>query len=194
MATKFWTDEKKDDLIEYLNHNASTYKSAARRFKTTEKAIISILDKMGMRNLPFIRGWISALEIVSYFGYDKGAVYRLEKAEYPFIIYNNSRYTTVEDFWKFIKKNKDFFDLSRLERGILIPEPVWLDEYIATNNTSSRKDWTDYEVVQLKHLYYVEGKTGVEIARILERTPRSIRAKIARMAKSKMKESQEVLS
>lgn len=191
MGTKIWTDKKKDELIEYLGHGASTYKSAARHFKTTEKAIISILDKMGMRNIPFIRGWISALEVISYFDYDKNAIYRLEKAGYPFIIHNNSRYTTVEDFWKFIKDNKDFFDLSRLERGILIPEPKWLDEYIATNKPKARRDWTPYEVVQLKHLYYKEGKTGPQIAQVLGRTPRSIRAKIARLAKEKMNQSQE---
>lgn len=192
MVKKVWTDERKQDLLEYLSKDDKTYASAAKHFKTTEKAILSVLDRMGSRNIPDIRGWISAIELVSYFGYDKNAMYRLETAGYKFKIYANGRYTTIPEFWAFIKDHKDFFQLDRLERGVLVPEPDWLDDYIETQNPRRRKEWTSREIALLKHLYYQEEWNCIEIGRELNRTPRSIRAKIARLAKQEMNKIQEV--
>lgn len=96
-------------------------------------------------------------------------------------------YIAPKDFWKWAK-NRKHIDFTRIERGVLIPEPDWLDakilEQIDNRPKRLTKRWTKTEELTLMNLMK-SGKSYTEISQIMQRSYKGVAMKVLKMYQKK---------
>ncbi|MCX7610302.1 MAG: hypothetical protein N2043_01785 [Ignavibacterium sp.] len=193
-----WTPEMDEFLYEYIGQRSYAY--IAKKLGRTEKAIIRRAQKLGISNTHLMSGAISANQLALITNVSFKTITRIWiplglKAKRKSLNSNKVSqpryYIYPEDFWKWAEKNKDRVCFSKIQRGVLLPEPTWLDEEIQkekqklVNKRAMVRKWTKEEENQLMDLYYKQGKTQREVAQILNRSQRAIEKKISEIAKRK---------
>lgn len=95
------------------------------------------------------------------------------------------RCVKMDEFWEWLRINSDLFDVSRLERGELGPEPEWLQELRRIHerkNTLMKPNetkWQPYEDSRLRHLAARGTLTVQEIARDMGRSEGAVVRRIS---------------
>ena len=114
----------------------------------------------------------------------------IEKYNFPvkekvFSVSGRVRVVTFQDFWKWAKENKEMIDFTRIDRGILGPEPDWVES--KRNADKMRKvyipqphntPWSSREIGLLKSMVANGGYSYPEISRHLKRTEGAIKRKL----------------
>lgn len=185
-STKFWTDKE----VAYLEENLGkvSLKHISKKLKRTESAIKEKCTRLGLTSALSNSGLLNTGDIAKVLGIDRKTVWNfiqykglpakkkvvLRKGEYWRI--------DIDDFWKWLEKNKDLVDLSKMEKNILGVEPSWVDikRKQDSRNTSRRnKKWTKAEIDYLKANYKI--KTFKEIAAYLNRSLNSVNIKARKL-------------
>ena len=82
-----------------------------------------------------------------------------------------------KDFWNFAKDNPKLMKWEKFERGIIIPEPEWLDEeiekYMRNRYKNNDKKWSKMEDCLLIN-YYKKGIQLKEIGKLMGKTEYAI--------------------
>jgi predicted transcriptional regulator len=91
-----------------------------------------------------------------------------------------------EDFWKFAEENKNKINFNKIQKGVLLPEPVWFKKFIIDKNkqlNKSCKTWTQEEEKQLINLFHLNYKVK-DIAKKLNRSESGVYGKLAKFYKN----------
>lgn len=185
-STKFWSDEE----IDYLEENFGKYslKTLSKNLNRTESAIKEKCTRLGLTSALNNTGLLNTNDIAKALGVDRKTIWN-------FIQYNGLPATkkvvlrkakfwriNIKDFWKWLEKNRDLVNFSKLEKNILGPEPYWVDEkrkLDSRNKSRKNKNWSKAEINYLKANHKI--KTAKEIAQDLNRTENSINIKARKL-------------
>ena len=92
-----------------------------------------------------------------------------------------------ENFWNWAYQNKEFVPFHKIQRGVILPEPDWLDDMVKEAEARPVvKPWTPAQERRVWSLAYEHGFSNKEIAKELGRTALSIEKKLARMRKERL--------
>lgn len=191
---KAWTPEEHNFLLEkvgILNLN-----TIAKKLNRTVDAIESRMQLFEINNTKALSGRLTINELAKIINVDNHTIgkwikkYNLKCTRK--IIRTSIKYNFIEitDFWKWAEENKDKINFSRIEKGVLIPEPSWFD-------VESRKDyheipkndkkfWTKEEDERLIE-YIRMDKTYKEIAELMHRSKASIDRRLHRLREKNKK-------
>ncbi|WP_404427281.1 hypothetical protein LG296_01555 [Ureibacillus chungkukjangi] len=183
----------KAEELEYLESNYGTREVSkiAKYLNRTEIAVVAKARRLGLSMLT-AGGYLTLSELAKHLHVDiktiklwhtKGLKYReltVYKQKYIFI--------DISNFWKWAKDNQNLINFSKIERGMLAPEPEWLDRayknYVL--NTPKRKGikWTALED---KHLLAgtKRGDSLEVISNELGRSIKSLQTRMARIMKTR---------
>lgn len=188
-----WTEEERNYVIENWGEKSLDY--IAKKLNRTAKAIISFSEKNKLGS-PYKRNYISTIEAANMIGVDQTTIihwinaYNL-KANFKALKSRKKYLIDIDNFRKFLKENQNLWKSNGLEEYALGKEESWLkekrkkDSNIITEKLGS--EWTIKEVHKMNKLIE-EGKTLREIAEILNRTYKSVRAQRQRELNKRKKE------
>lgn len=192
-AKKAWTVEEEEYLAQWYGRRP--IKLIAKKLKRTPYAIeVHAERKMGIYPKSN-SGQVTANELANILKVDNHAVtdYWIAKLKMPArkrVIKYKSKFwrIDVEEFWKWAENHTDKINFTKMERGLLLPEPNWLDEVIKMQlekwGEKRFKKWTAEEDSRL--IMYVKlGKTYKEIAELLGRTKSSVEHRHWRLVKKR---------
>lgn len=86
-----------------------------------------------------------------------------------------------KDFWDWLKRHKQVVDFSKVEYGILGPEPKWMKEKRDADVYRRKKErypWTKQEELLLRSMVKANCYTYLDIAKRLQRTECAIKKKL----------------
>lgn len=188
-----WTEEERNYVIENWGEKSLDY--IAKKLNRTVKAIISFSEKNKLGS-PYKRNYISTIEAANIIGVDQTTIihwinaYNL-KASFKALKSRKKYLIDIDDFRKFLKENQNLWKSNNLEEYALGKEESWLkekrkrDSNIITEKLGS--EWTIKEIHKMNKLIE-EGKSLREIAEILNRTYKSVRAQRQRELNKRKKE------
>lgn len=190
-AKKAWTVEEEEYLAQWYGRRP--IELIAKKLKRTPYAI-EVHAERDMGIYPKTNsGQATASELANILKVDNHAVtdYWIAKLKMPArkrVIKYKSKFwrIDVEEFWKWAENHTDKINFTKMERGLLLPEPNWLDEVIKMQlekwGEKRFKKWTAEEDSRL--IMYVKlGKTYKEIAELLGRTKSSVEHRHWRLVK-----------
>lgn len=192
---KQWTPELDSKLEEMVSSNR-TYRTIAKALGRSQEAIERRIVRLGIEDKHLATGTLSAKALAEIVGVDPSTVIKywikengLPAQQKSFRGDKNKKhkpyYIFPEDFWEWAESRKKYIQFSKIERGILLPEPDWLEEELKFEFhhplAKQRKIWTDEEDDQLWHMYYTKGMLQKEIAQQLKRTKSSVEKRLKRL-------------
>lgn len=175
MARK-WTDQEKAYLDKFFEKRGVPY--LAEKLGRSTNAVKKMAHDMGHNAMicedlyertlaecfnthsKVVRGWIEKHGL-------KCTVVKRGSRTYRLI--------AVKDFWEWAESHKEMIPFQKYERLSILPEPVWLKEYIRQYEypKNARKPITSSDKFTVKMLQY-KGCTDEEIAKELGRTAESV--------------------
>jgi len=179
---KRWTQEDVDYLEMYWGSHS--IESIAAYLNRSLEGIRAKAQRLGLGGATMTTSRVTAYQLSVITGVDRKTVKRWMNQGLP---YKKQKLTRVynyfiepQDFWKWAK-NQKHIDFRRIERGVLIPEPDWLDEKIREQYNSTlrrhRSFWTTMDDVRLRDML-AKGYTYARIGKELERTEKAIGRRI----------------
>lgn len=100
-------------------------------------------------------------------------------------------------FWVWAAENKKLLNFTKIERGVLLPEPEWLEQEIKNDYYNipkrQRQPWTTEQERELCYLCYRKGLLYKEIGKILGRSENSIQRRISKLKKTNSPLLKEVI-
>lgn len=192
-STKFWTEKE----VDYLEENYGKYslKVLAKNLNRTESAIKEKCTRLGLTSALRNTGLLTTSELAIAFKTDRKTIwnyiqYKGLPAKKKAVLRNGKFWRIdINEFWKWLKNNKELLDFSKLEKNILGAEPAWVEEKRKTdtrNKSRRNKNWSNFEINYLKANYKI--KTFDEIAKDLNRTLASVQVKSRKLGLSKVVE------
>lgn len=181
-STKFWTEKE----IEYLEDNYGKYslKTLSKNLNRSESAIKEKCTKMGLTSALRNTGLLTTNELALAFGIDRKTIWNyIQYKGLPAkkkVVLRTGKFWRIDtdEFWKWLKNNKELFDFSKLEKKSLGAEAEWVDEkrkFDTRNKSRKNKNWTKSEVDYLRANYKI--KSFKEIALDLNRSLYSVQVK-----------------
>lgn len=188
---KPWTPEEDDYLLKYVGHK--TYDQMAKHLNRTPVAIEGRINTLGIKNKHIETNTFTASEIGRVLGKSHETIRRWInsyglKAEQKNTSYEgnnfNRYYIKPEDVWGFVEENKHLIDFTKIQRGILLPEPHWLREEILKafdgRQCKRGKPWTDQEREMALGMYY-SGANFNDISKELGRSVKGVEKQIYKL-------------
>lgn len=186
-----WTDEE----VYYLEMNFGKYplEKLAKKLNKTETAIRGKCGRLGLTGAFANTGYINTNDVAKAIGVDRKTVSDwirfkgLPAKKKVFLKKRMNWHIDVKDLWVWLEKNKDWINLSKLEKNILGPEPSWVDEKRREDiNKKIRKHlrWSQFEIDHLKANYRI--KSYKEIADELGRTTDAVQIKAKKLGLKKI--------
>ena len=186
-----WTEEEDEYLLEMLS--SSTVESIANHLSRTYPSVLKRMERLEIGNVTAYRGSFSTADIGRVFGVSTETVSRWARSGElkSYQVYSQRKDTRKksvstrkysiypEDLWDFLEKNKDKIDMTQYKRGVILPEPEWLDEL--ENVIPKRKEWSMREEREVIRLILDEGKAYKDVGKELNRTTLSVKHKIQRL-------------
>ncbi|WP_294365181.1 NUMOD1 domain-containing DNA-binding protein [uncultured Clostridium sp.] len=191
--TSFWSDKE----VEYLEENYGKYplKVLSKKLNRTEYAIKGKCMKLGLTSALNNTGLLNTNDLANALGVNRKTIWNyIQYKGLPAkkkVVLKKAKFWRIDirNFWKWLEKNKELFDLSRLEKNILGVEPYWVDEkrkMDTQNKTRHNQNWTKSEIDYLKANYKI--KTFNQIAKDLKRSLNSVQVKAQKLNLSKVVE------
>ena len=166
-----------------------------RRLKRSEEAIRQKYKELtGFKDMNLAGGLFSPPEVASVLGVSPRTVmdwihrgglnakqlHRARKSD------KNHRYfIDPDDLWRWLEKNKHRVNFAHVQRGILLPEPDWLEEEIKRAKAVKRPiNWT-IEEDELAWFWWQSGVNYREIARRLGRPEKGTQRRLTVIRKRK---------
>lgn len=184
-----WTDEE----VEYLQDKWGTIsiKTIAKNLGRTVAAIKMKSQKIGLSDARFCFEGITLKQLaeatnISYSTYQNWVKsYDFPIKKKVFAQTYKVKVVYYNDFWEWAEKNKQMINFSRFEKGILGPEPAWVDEKRTADFIKLRKikksfnnAWTKEEDNILKGMLNAYQYTYPEISQRLNRSEGAIKRRI----------------
>lgn len=191
---KNWSEEDLELLMELYGNVGMNI--LMKRLQRTESAIqFKALEVLGSADMCYIGGLMSGPQIADALSVGRSTVLlwvnkRGLPARYLTRVSGRStenQHIFIEptDFWNWLKNNKDRVNFARIKRGVILPEPDWLDEEIKkVPFLNKRKSWTKEEE-EYAYFLYEGGMNYQDIADKLDRPPRSVVSKLGRIKEKK---------
>lgn len=189
---KKWTEEERDYLLDILS-SSSSIERAASMLGRTVPAVNRELERMKIGTLSSFVGAFTTYELSDIISVDPKTILQWIKTRglpsrqiKKHKSSSGVHYYSVnpDDFWRWAKKNKSLVPFSNIKRGILLPEPDWLEEAVAADNLRRGASyfWSIKEDKEL-YKYYQQGLTQVQIGLKMNRSRSSIQKRLARLKK-----------
>ena len=165
-------------IAKYINRSESTIYDKMQRLGISNTVshcsgiTLNQLAKIIKKDNKVIKKWI-----------DKGLLKAVKKA----VLFKAAFYfIKIENFWIFAKDNKELLNFRKIERNILLPEPLWLDEAIKNEEKSImyKNLWTNDDDLELQRLFNLNLSYN-DIAKIMNRTYSSITHRANRLCLNK---------
>lgn len=196
---KKWTPELDDMLYEWVSANRS-YNYMAKELGRSPISIERRIIRLGIEDKHLMTGTLSAKGLAEIVHVDpKTVIDWIKKQGLPAVQktfrYRQDRkhkpyYINPEDFWVWAGERKHKIIFSKIERGLLLPEPDWLREEIRKEYQNplakQKKPWTEEEDEKLWTMYYRRGMLQKNIAIELKRTKDSVERRLSRLRKQRL--------
>ena len=176
-----WTEEK----IEYLKNSwgKTPIKKIAKNLNVTERSVATKASVIGLGNQIDYRGYITKTYLAKCLGSDSHKVDKFIENGLKTINSSTStkfgrqKLIDINDFWEWAEQNKEMINFRKIERGLLLPEPTWLDEAMKQEYQFDKTMWT---IKEIKRLVFLLNKdlSRSDIAKELNRTRSGVNAKI----------------
>lgn len=202
---KRWTEEEDQVLLENLGTRSPA--AIARRVKRPVGGVKRRMERLQCSHMGNHVGAFSTSELAYALGMEaKGMNRWIQEEDLPAHQIHQPKqnqkleskyapkkrfYIFSEEFWEWAETHKHLIPFKKMRRGLLLPEPEWLEEAIA-NDKKSRKHnnlWTPEEDAKLLHLFYTVGLTQVKIGEEIGRSRRGVQRRLDTLRK-KQKEEQ----
>lgn len=186
MTSRNWTQEE----ILYLQDKWSTIsiKTIAKNLNRTIAAVKIKAQKIGLSDARFSYEGItvSQLSVALNISYSilKNWIQLYDFPAKKKVFCEKSKVLVVSysDFWRWAESNKQMIDFARVEKNILGPEPLWVNEKRNADFIKTRKiktsPWTPEEENILKGMLNAYSYTYPEIAQRLNRSEGAIKRRI----------------
>lgn len=200
--TNPWTPEMDDFLYEHAN--SKKYSWIAKQLGKTITAVDKRIQSLGIEDKHGMSGTFTANQVAQVLGKDSKVVLtwireRGLKAERRSHLTSKIQdqesrkyqryFIEPEAVWKWVSKNRQAIDFTKVQRGVLLPEPDWLRAEILSAMDSGRKAprtaWTEDEEKMVWDLYY-SGMMQKDIAAKIGRTVNSVEKRIKKMRERKL--------
>lgn len=180
-----WT---KEELV-YLEDSWGTYsiKHIAKKLGRTVNAIKLKANRIGLSDPRLHFNGLTVLQLadvlhVSY----KTIESWYERFSFPirlkiFARTQKVRVVYYKDFWEWLKRHKQVVDFSKVEYGILGPEPKWMKEKRDADVYRRKKEgyhWTKEEELLLRSMVKANCYTYLDIAKRLQRTENAVKRRL----------------
>lgn len=188
-----WTEEERNYVIE--NWGDVTVSYMAKKINRSEGAIVRFGEKNKLGSM-YKKSYISTIEAAEIISVDQTTIIRWInecglKAKFKALKTRRKYQIDIDEFRKFLKSNQNLWKSNDLEEYALGKEEDWLKEKRKKDNDIIIKKqgslWTTKEVHIMNKLIE-EGKTLKEIAVVLNRTYKSVRAQRQRELDKSKKE------
>lgn len=183
-----WTKEEDDFLKERVGN--LSFSAIANRLDRTVDAIEVRVRRLGIDNTKLESGKLTANELARALNVDNHTVYRWINEHRLKAVRRVTRQSTkfnlisVDDFWKWAKKNKEKINFYKIAPLSLLPEPDWVEEERKKDYHSIPKrqaaKWTEYEDKRLLEMTK-GGYTQKEIGKALGRSENSVQRRLSRL-------------
>lgn len=185
---KRWTPEEDRLLKDYLDD--VSVEVAAKKLNRTYSAVIRRMQRLNLYHMTERRADYTPSQVAEALGMNQTTVIRWINNDglVSSQIYKrksgdrSKRRHSIkgENLWKFLEGRKELIDMTRLKRGVIEPEPEWLDE-LETQTYSRRKEWTTLEERTIIRMLVEENRTRKDVSEALNRSSHSINRRIQRM-------------
>lgn len=195
---KQWTDEQISFLLDSYGQKPINY--LIKKLKKSEDAIkLKMQELTGSYSLLEAGGLFTARQIGPILGVNERSVIewihhrelpakRLREPDTNGVTGPNLRfYIDPSELWKWIESNKERIPFQHLQRGILLPEPDWLDQEVKKASTVKTKRPTNWSTTEKERAWnlYNQGLSPREISEILHRPYKGTQRQISQIRKSK---------
>jgi predicted transcriptional regulator len=188
MPGKHWTMEEEDFLKEKVG--TLSFPGLAKRLGRSVNAIEVRVRRLGIENTKLLSGKLTANELANALNVDSHAVYRWIENHGLKSVRKVTRQTakfnliSVDDFWKWAKKNKEKINFFKIDPLLLLPEPVWVKEErqrdyhcIPKRQAAIWSDEEDKRLISLLNGNY----TQKEIGEFLNRSENAVQRRVSRL-------------
>lgn len=190
---KKWSEEDEQYLVD--NYGTVSMAVLMRNLGRDEEAIkMKYRTLEGIMDMHIAGGMLSTQMIADAIGKSHRAVYgwiknkglpATQKHKGTHETRNHYRFfIKPEDFWKWAEKNKKLISFATFKRGVILPEPDWLEEEVKSAIIIKSGPWTKEEE-EATWFWYKGGTKPREIAEMLDRTVRSVQHKLTKLKKEK---------
>lgn len=179
LKKRLWTSEEETILME--SFGVASIKYLMGKLKRSEESIKYKYRRMtGSVDPNLAGGMISPVEIaevfhvshrtVLYWIHHKGLVYKQLNRTSKTSDKNHRYYIDPFELWKWVKKNKKSINFSLITRGVILPEPEWLEQEIKQATLKKRQiSWT----IEEEEAAYFMWQNGVHYSVIAKKLKRS---------------------
>ncbi len=193
-SKKIWTTDDDEFLLDSYGNTGMRY--MVRELQRSEDAIrLRHKELTGTMDMHIAGGYITPRYLASVIGVDqRTVVYWIQesglkaKQFHKNIKGDKNRYRYFidpYDFWNWLENNKQRVNFSHIERGVLLPEPYWLDDEIRKATSLKRpKSWTEEED-ELAWMLWQGGVNYRDIARCLNRPEKGTQRRLTAIRKRK---------
>jgi len=189
---KRWSEEEEEFLAEFYGE-IPVYQIER---KLDRRGITRKIEREKFGKGTEFKGYFTASLLAKTLNVDSHTVINwVNKYDLPHkrrILHYERKYILIETslFWKWAERNKELINFSKIERGVLIPEPDWLEEERRKDYFSiprkKNKPWTADQDRELCYLRYKKGLMLKDIAKTLDRSYNAVQRRLKRL-----KEKQE---
>jgi|SRR5579875_1347935 len=195
---KIWTPEQEEFLLE--SYGSTTMKYMIKVLGKSETAIKQkIKELMGTYDMHAIGGLYSARYVAQALGVEVRTICDwIHRYQFPAKQLNNKKknyqyFIDAYEAWRWVKLHKERVNFAHVKKGILLPEPAWLDDEIKKDMAKGIKRptcWTKEED-ESAWFWYKGGMNYREIAKRLGRPEKGTQRRLTliRKHKEKLKES-----
>jgi hypothetical protein len=188
-SNRFWTNEEEIYLQD--KWGIISIKGIAKSLGKSIQSVKLKAQRMGLGDARFSYEGITLNQLSKAINISYGILtHWVDLYDFParkkvFAISNKVLVVQYKDFWKWAEKNRQMLDFTRIEKGILGPEPVWVESKRNADLIKKRKikksvndPWTEEEENILKGMLNAYKYTYPEIAQRLNRSEGAIKRRI----------------
>ncbi|MBG9644301.1 hypothetical protein P4K49_16280 [Bacillus cereus] len=180
-----WTKEE----IAYLEDSWGTYsiKSIAKKLDRTVNAIKLKANRIGLSDPRLHFNGLTVLQLADVLQINYKTIESwYERFAFPvrlklFAKTQKIKVVYYKDFWNWLKRHKQVVDFSKVEYGILGPEPEWMKDKRDADvyrRKKERNPWTKQDELLLRSMVKANCYTYLYIAKRLQRTESAIKKKL----------------
>lgn|GEM_PF-2712175 len=190
---RIWSDKDKEFLLESYGIKSMSY--LIRHLKRSKEAIHQkYKELMGFQDMNLAGGLLSPPQVAEALGVNHRTViqwichFGLKAKQLHKVTKSDKRYRYFidpYDLWKWIELHKERVNFAHIKRGIILPEPKWLDEEITKAKQVKRPtNWTQEED-EAAWFWWQSGMNYREIARRLGRPEKGTQRRLTVIRKRK---------
>lgn len=196
-----WNKEKDEILLFMLSEKPIT--EIAKKLKCTPMQVEYRLRKLGHGEFSLVSGTMRTKELAKILGVDFTTILRFIREEgLPAVRFFERgptdtkyrfNYIYQHMFWDWADQNRHLLNFKLIKRGMLVPEPDWLDEAVKNETKAKRHQayWTPEEDRIIWRAFYQEGLTQEAAGLLIGRSQKGVTKRLSYLRKQKFNEKRE---